>query len=450
MTEKEAANAVAVDSKPSVVFDRDRVRVWRGDCRDVLATLADASVDAIVTDPPYDLTGAGAGGFMGKAWDATGIAFNVDMWRQCLRVLKPGGHLIAFGGTRTSHRMVCAIEDAGFEIRDTIEWLYSGAVKAHDVSKQIDKNAGVKRERVVNPRWAERYPNGPGGNKSGGDHAATIHQLKHVSGNPLEMTLPATDAAKEWAGWYTALKPAHEPAVLARKPFDETVAENVLTHGTGAMNIDACRVQFANAEDERESKAKNQHGSFGSGPRDNKIFGDVTSDRANYVATGRWPANVILGCACEGDVHDPECAVALLDAQGGVTTSRPGQPRRAAAGPGWGMTATGTEYADMGGVSRFYYCAKASPAERGDYNTHTTVKPVALMRYLCRLVTPPGGIVLDPFAGSGSTLIAALKESFQSIGIEREAEHVEIVTTRLSEATAQGDLFRNLAPGDDG
>lgn len=391
-------------------YSDDHVTLYHGDCLDVLATLPDASVDSVVTDPPYEL------GFMGKGWDATGIAYNVTVWRECLRVLKPGGHLLAFGGTRTWHRLAVAIEDAGFELRDSIAWLYgSGFPKSLDVSKAIDKAAGAERTEVIGPRrWAGRMPNG-GALCQMNDDAWVAKTDAEIGGE----TAPATPDAERWQGWGTALKPAFEPIVVARKPLAGTVAANVLAWGTGALNIDACRV---------EGEAQ----PFGNGTkRTAGIMGD-SEPRGPWSATaaGRWPANVVLD----------ERAAAELDRQSGESSSRVGKPRGAASGEGWGMTATGAEYADTGGASRFFptfrYEAKAPTSERPRVGgiAHPTVKPLDLMRWLVRLVTPPGGVVLDPFAGSGTTLEAAIVEGFRCIGIEREADYLPLIDQRVARA----------------
>lgn len=393
-------------------FERSDVRVYLGDCREVMRTFADASVDAIVTDPPYEL------GSMGKRWDATGIAYDIDVWRECLRVLKPGGHLVAFGGTRTYHRMTCAIEDAGFEVRDCLAWMYSsGFPKSKNVSLAIDKSEGMPNRGRAIPT-ASRFQNGTD---------------QHLTSNPVDEYAAKTDAARQWQGWGTALKPAFEPAVLARKPLISTVAANVLAHGTGGLNIDGTRIAHANADDLAKHKAmvdavKSRGGSMGNSWKNSSDLAN-----ANEVnSAGRWPANVLL---------DEEAAL-MLD---NVTGEAP---------------------------ARFFYTAKASRSEReeglreeglreevcssfrggGDNpvsalftktarNTHPTVKPLDLMRYLCRLVTPPGGIVLDPFAGSGSTLIAAYQEGFAAIGIEREEQYLEIIRGRVNGATKQQRLF---------
>jgi site-specific DNA-methyltransferase (adenine-specific) len=369
-----------------------------GDCREVMAGMADGSVDAIVTDPPYEL------GFMGKSWDASGIAYDLDVWRQALRVLKPGGHLLAFSGSRTYHRMVCAIEDAGFEIRDQIMWLYgSGFPKSHDVSKAIDREAGAER-RVIGekPQTGAKFKLTQNLIDNGG-----FNDPDRVSYN---ITAPATPEAEQWAGWGTALKPAHEPIVVARKPFKGTVAANVLAHGTGALNIEGCRVGT-------EGGCKGD----GSSDPSNGILGNGLNGWSvtRIDGLGRWPANLI---------HDGSDEIT----------------------------------SGLGEAARFFYCAKASKRDReegldgfeerrvfGDggasldgisntrgprANHHPTVKPTDLMRYLCRLVVAPGGIVLDPFTGSGSTGKAAVLEGFQFIGIELSEEYSAIARARIQNA----------------
>ena len=345
----------------------------QGDCLDRLRALPDASVDSVVTDPPYGLA------FMGKRWDYD--VPSVEVWAECLRVLKPGGHLLAFAGTRTQHRMAVRIEDAGFDIRDMIAWVYgSGFPKSLDVSKAIDKAAGV--ERVV-----------VGKEKNWG--AATAADGKTAYGDYAggwSVTAPATDAARQWQGWGTALKPALEPITVARKPLAGTVAANVLAHGTGGMNVDGCRI----GDDVTVTARNGNSGAHGRYGKDDRIF-----TRENPPS--RWPANFI---------HDgsPEATDLLGDA------------------------------------ARFFYTAKTSKAERGDNNHHPTVKPIDLMRYLCRLVTPPDGLVLDPFTGSGSTGCAAMLEGFRFYGIERESEYVAIATARIAHWARQADAVQVALP----
>jgi len=357
-----------------------------------MAEMPDNSVDSIVCDPPYEL------GFMGKAWDASGIAYDQEVWRQALRVLKPGGHLLAFSGSRTYHWMACAIEVVGFEIRDQIMWVYgSGFPKSLNVSIAIDKAAGAMGHRGKRVSVA-------GNRTQGGEdvpHASTVDAHE-----------PITDAARRWSGWGTALKPAHEPICVARKPLAGTVAANVLKHGTGAINVDGCRVG-----DDATIRPNGPIGYHGGG-----------TGGTGGSASGRWPANFI---------HDGS--------------------EEATAG--------------LGEAARFFYCAKASRSDREEgcdelpprtgaeavereegsagtkspgagagrtattiHNHHPTVKPTDLMRYLVLMVTPPGGTVFDPFMGSGSTGKAAALEGFNFIGIEMNEDYLAIARARINAA----------------
>ena len=412
-----------------------KVTLYAGDCREAMAEMAENSVDAIVTDPPYGLE------FMGKEWDKLLVRERDAAYPSCrhahgpnaylagmkaqewhytwavaaLRVLKPGGHALVFGGTRTFHRLTCALEDAGFEIRDCLSWLYgSGFPKSLDVSKAIDKAAGAERE-VVGKRTDGRYAHGfSDAAKKALGVAVAAEDESGFTGEMGQITTPATDAARQWDGWGTALKPAWEPVVLCRKPLTGTVAANVQEWETGGLNIDGCRIGIEAADD---IHAKNPHtlGTIGA----KGIYGD--GEPTLYaVPAGRWPANLLLD----------EEAAAMLDAQSGEGVSRVGQPRHGASGEGWGLTHTGAEYGDSGGASRFFYCAKASSAERNG-SKHPTVKPLDLMRYLCRLVTPPNGLILDPFAGSGTTLEAAHLEGFRCVGIEMSEEYCADVERKL-------------------
>lgn len=400
----------------SLHYEDGGLRLWHGSNRDILPTFADASFDSIVTDPPYEL------GFMGKGWDSTGIAYDVDVWRECLRVLKPGGHLLAFGGSRTWHRMAVAIEDAGFEMRDSIAWLYgSGFPKSMSVSKAIDAtllHGGSNSRRI-----REANESRPGEGRIG----SALPQ-NGIMGAPAEARVSrdeaATDEAREWDGWGTALKPAFEPIVVARKPLRGTVAANVLAHGTGALNIDATRTPSTDSQlAEKYASVQN------AGARQNSVYGSDERSREGSAPHdgGRWPTNVLLD-------HSQADA---LDVQTGVSRSRIGKPRGAAAGEGWGMTKTGAEYDDEGGASRFFptfrYEAKAPTSERPNVEgtVHATVKPLALIRWLVRLVTRPGGRVLDPFAGSGTTGEAALLEGMEVDLIELEADHLPLILARV-------------------
>jgi DNA modification methylase len=567
----------------SPFFADDSVELWHGDCLDVMASLPDASIDAVVTDPPYGLE------FMGKEWDAPwrttgdvvtdpadvggfqdgnggnpysrsrirfGIGAGFQQWceqwaTECLRVLKPGGHLLAFGGTRTWHRLACAVEDAGFELRDSIAWLYgSGFPKSLDVSKAIDKANGRKFEdRYALGRHIKEQREAAGltradvnawfGYRDGCEHwerqdpagarvptladwqvlrdrlglsdehllliereeaeravvgaSAWTNSAKHfVPGEDhtqrlqLNITAPATPAARQWQGWGTALKPAFEPIVVARKPLAGTVAGNVLAWGTGAINVDGCRV---------ESSTPVQKGAGSYGFADDRTHGYVLGAGREYQSAGRWPTNVVL----DGDAADE------LDRQSGTSVSRAsaGRNGRDEAEATWGLRRTADEvrgHDDSGGSSRFFpvfrYEAKAPTAERprvkaegggngrqnyGGYKVkacdecgrrwpsnepqpcghdawtwqepldrepdtvaHPTVKPLALMRWLVRLVTPPGGTVLEPFAGSGTTAEACVIEGFRCIAIEREAAYLPLIVARLTKPI-QPDLFGGAA-----
>ena len=403
------------------------MRIERGDCLVVLGTLEESSVDAVVTDPPYEL------GFMGKAWDASGIAYRVELWREVLRVLKPGGHLLAFGGTRTSHRMVCAIEDAGFEVRDSVLWLHGqGFPKSLDVSKAIDKGAGVERA-TLGPLQSVADHNLPG----------TGAQFRNIAekGGARKLvptaTVPATPLAEKWQGFGTALKPAHEPVCMARKPLAGTVAANVAKHGTGALNIDGCRIDVPPDDTNHFGPSV----AFGKGKT--RVYGDGLGGRPtpNLSASGRFPANVIL---------DPDAA-AELDAQSGDRPSGAVLPYERATRNfnAFGRPppkSTSIHEASTGGASRFFYVAKPSRRERGEGNVHPTVKPIALMRYLVRLVTPPGGLVLDPFAGSGTTGIAAKLEGFRFLGVEQDAAYAAIARRRIAGAKPEPEKKPKAKP----
>jgi DNA modification methylase len=367
--------------------------LYLGDCLEILPTLG--KVDAVVTDPPYGLA------FMGKKWDYD--VPSQDVWAECLRVLKPGGHLLAFAGTRTQHRMTVRIEDAGFEIRDMIAWVYgSGFPKSHNLKD-------------------------------------------------------------EWQGWGTALKPALEPITVARKPLAGTVAANVLAHGTGAINVDGCRVEGAPPSVPQPKLGARERVKYGFGT-------GIGRNGEMSQASGRWPANLI---------HDGSDEVV---AGFPASVARPVKPEKigvSGSGEKRGMFGQGSvvqsgHYDTETSAARFFYCAKASKKDRDEgldtapkpfvqfqtangtsgkpsslsegrnteyRNTHPTVKPTELMRYLCRLVTPPGGVVLDPFMGSGSTGKAAVLEGFRFIGIEREPSYFDIACRRIEAAYKQPDLF---------
>ena len=410
--------------------------IHHGDCIETMNAMPPESVDAIVTDPPYGLS------FMQAKWDATPPG--VQWAEACYRVLKPGGHIAAFGGTRTWHRLAVAIEDAGFEMRDSLAWLYgSGFPKSHDVSKAIDKLAGAERE-VVGPyvRLGDSKPYAVNSSAS-----VEIKNARTMG----DITAPATPEAVQWDGWGTALKPAFEPIVLARKPLAEkTVARNVLAHRTGAINIDACRIGL---RDDESAEALQARSGGVRGFADQYVGGKSRGAPPMDISRGRWPANVLL------DHH----AAAWVDEQSGDVKGAVSNGSKAGNGyhGNFGVVDQKPGYADNGGASRFFkvaesdesgaispyfprefddaflYTAKAPKRERPNVDgvQHPTVKPLAIMRWLIRLVTPPGGVVLDPFAGSGTTIEAALIEGFDPVGIEMETDYLPLIQHRIDRAT---------------
>ena len=399
-------------------------QLLKGDCLVTLKTLDDNSIDSVVCDPPYHLQSIvkrfgsenaaeakegsdglfqrASKGFMGKTWDGGDIAFRTDVWKECFRVLKPGGHLIAFGGTRTIHRITCAIEDSGFEIRDMINWLYfSGFPKSHNVSIMLDKQFG------------DMKPRGHGVKHAVGQENLDTPQS---SRDGLAKFEPKTPEAIKWHGWGTALKPSQEPAILARKPLEKglTVAKNMMKFGTGALNIDACRFK---ADDPCWVGPKNEIKiTRSTGPKfrmaheqmDNGGFNDP--DRVHEIVPnplGRWPAN-IYQCAKPGR-QEKESG---LDNLIGMTASEALNRKPDSKGLENAASGSGRTSQDI-------------------KNTHPTVKPTGIMRWLCRLVTPPGGIVLDPFLGSGTTAVSAIQESFNVIGCELTPEYWPIIQGRI-------------------
>jgi site-specific DNA-methyltransferase (adenine-specific) len=372
-----------------------------------MATLPDASVDAVVCDPPYEL------GFMGKSWDASGIAYDVEVWRQAFRVLKPGGHLLAFSGSRTYHRMACAIEDAGFDIRDQIMWVYgSGFPKSLDVSKAIDKAAGAEREVVGSYKGASNIGKGTP-NSYIVDRAGTS--------TDVVITAPATNAARQWSGWGTALKPAHEPICMARKPLIGTVAANVLAHGTGAINVDGCRVSSSDGYEKAWDRPVSTNIGAHGGAYITTGEQHTVDISANKPEGGRWPANFI---------HDgsDEATAGLGEAARFFYTPKAGREDRDEGLDAFELVRTGGMQATADG-SMLTGAGNERTTARA--NIHPTVKPTDLMRYLCRLVTPPGGTVLDPFTGSGSTGRGAVLEGFDFIGCELSPEYAEIARARI-------------------
>ncbi len=402
-----------------------------GDCLDVLRELPDNSIDSVVTDPPYGLSKepdieevltkwvAGedythrGGGFMGKTWDS--FVPGPSIWREVYRVLKPGGHALVFAGTRTQDLMTVSLRLAGFEIRDVIEWLYfSGFPKSLDVGKAFDKRAGAKREVVGQYSVTRDFRDISGGRY--GDK--TVNSKAHV----VSITAPATDIAKKWDGWGTALKPAHEPIIMARKPLVGTVAENVERFGTGAINIDGCRIG--------DEKIVNKPPSYRGKTGEFVLAGTPYTQEKLEINTGRFPANCVT-------LEDDQFYSKYFNITPPELSKKASKKDR---NSDWRGEEIGLEPKDSGSlVASTRGQLKDLRISNPEYerkvpknaNFHPTVKPTDLMAWLVRLVTPPGGIVLDPFAGSGSTLVAAKREGFQYIGIEREAEYVEIAKARV-------------------
>ena len=411
-----------------------------GDCRDVLRTIPDNSIDSVVTDPPYALVSIvkrfgspnaapakgndaymrASAGFMGKTWDTGETAFSVEFWAEVLRVLKPGGHVAAFGASRGYHRMACAIEDAGFEIRDSLMWVYgAGFPKSQNVSLTLDKKAGAIGHLAKSFNM-----------KGGGDRSDEFAE------NGRDFSIrhqPATDAAREWQGWGTALKPAFEPIVLARKPLSEsTVAANVLRWRTGALNIDGCRIETTEALKGSSVQNDMRGGKFASGHHPN--CGDIPAFRQS--ALGRWPANV-----CHDGSDEVVAAFPNSNGQNGSVSG--GKPSSLTKNvfSARNRVAFGNRN-DTGSAARFFYSAKASKADRAG-SKHPTVKPISLKEWLAVLITPPGGTILDPFAGSGTTGAAARNKGFNCVLIEREAEYVADIRRRLQMSAARLALPRD-------
>jgi site-specific DNA-methyltransferase (adenine-specific) len=435
-----------------------RWTLHHGDCLAWLRTLPSESVDSVVTDPPAGIA------FMGKHWDgdrggrAQWVAWLAEVMRECLRVLKPGGHALVWSLPRTEHWTACAVEDAGFEIRDGVYHLCAqGWPKSLDVSKAIDAAAGAEREVVGRRVYANGCsPVDTASTREADDgwHRPWMDDAESLA-DKRSITAPATDDAKRWQGWGTALKPAVERWVLARKPLVGTVAANVLAHGTGALNVDGCRVacDSRRAIESRGDKGKAVN-SYGDGKSGSRAVGET--------ALGRWPANVVLSHAetC-GDECDPACPVRELDAR--TSTLRGDVPaksqrvstgRRGATYSPQGRREMPPPYTDEGGASRFFpvfhpfgYFGKAkSKSQRGGENRHPTVKHLDLMRWLVRLVTPRGGLVLDAFGGSGTTGCAALLEGMRFAGAEQDAEHHALACKRLAAAEVGGTAVRTVEP----
>lgn len=439
------------------------MKIILGNSLEKLKELEDNFIDSIVTDPPYEL------GFMGKKWDNTGIANNVDLWAECLRVLKPGGHLLAFSGTRTYHRMAVAIEDAGFEVRDMIEWVYgSGFPKSLNIGKAVDKLQGNERQIIGEQNGAR---NGNGNNNDYGTYG---------SADDGKFTL--TKGTSKWEGWGTALKPAHEPICMARKPLAEkNVAENVLKWGTGGINIDESRVEASNTKELYRKPTEYKNISPSAGMNTSKIRGSVTDD---YLK-GRFPANLLHDNSDEVRECFPETGKG--NGKGVYNYNGTEYNNKDTSMFNGDKPQAPSNFNDSGSASRFFksiiYNPKASKAERnkgcegleekqttggggltaelredgnletssagGKYgsikavstNSHPTVKPIALMEYLIKMVTPKGGTVLDPFMGSGSTGVAAKKNGYDFIGIDMTPEYIEIAKARINATEIENRLI---------
>ncbi len=410
----------------------EKYKIYNMDCIEGMKQIESNSIDSIVTDPPYEL------GFMGKSWDASGIAYNVEMWKEAYRVLKPGGHLLSFGGTRTYHRMACAIEDAGFEIRDQIQWVYgSGFPKSLNIGKAIDKLQGTKREVISEGR-------------SGKTSRAYQSEEQTTAGEYV-----VDKGTSEWEGWGTALKPANEPICVARKPLAEkTVAENVLKYGTGGINIDECRIGYLNEKDKKDAISIRPETSNSKGFQtysENEHSDNFSRGIERNNLTGRFPANVIhdgsdevlelfpeLGKSAGGRIGKKDKSNIDFGLSGNYIKGDPG-------------------FGDSGSAARFFYCAKASKSERNAgldgfedpyqrnksvaRNNHPTVKPLKLMEYLVKLVTPKGGVCLDPFIGSGTTAVACKKNGFNYLGFDMTKEYVEIAEARIKSTEYQKKLL---------
>ena len=379
----------AIVEPPAPVQSDFNFTLLKGNCLEKLKELPDNSIDSIVTDPPYEI------GFMGKGWDDSGIAFNVELWRECYRVLRHGGHMVAFSATRTVHPMGVAIAKAGFEIRDMISWLYfSGFPKSHDVSKGIDRHLGAERE------IAGKGSAGLGKSARGGS--------AHDGGfkSDYNITKPATPEAQQWEGWGTALKPSYEPAILARKPLEKglSVAENVLKHGTGAINIDACRFAYGDPcwVGPQEEYSINKLENFSNFGQEKK----PDYEQINHTS-GRWPAN-IYQCP-KASRSEREAGLEHLQGKSGFEAVDRNEGSAGLDNPRAGAGRTANQVK----------------------NFHPTVKPIGVMRWLCRLITPPNGTVLDPFLGSGTTAISACLEGFDAIGCEMTEEYYPIIEGRI-------------------
>lgn len=439
-------------------YNENDYELYKGKMQDVLSTFEENSIDSIVCDPPYELN------FMGKGWDNSGVAFQPDTWKHCYDVLKEGGYLLAFGGSRTFHRIACAIEDAGFEIRDTIMWLYgSGFPKSMNIGLAIDKKNGVESKIIGKLKGAGSV----GKNNAGNDTFIAKNQYE-------DGTYDLKKALNEWSGWGTALKPAYEPIIVARKPFKGSLVDNVIKNGVGGINIDECRVAFENTPNPATNPLYRKQANYKLPEKGQQSNGAVsfTSSKNDVSELGRFPANVILTYD-ETDFYEVCGGMPDTKSNGGKTS----MPKMNSQSDGINVYNFGKKNADRietgyiapadeGSASRYFYCAKASKKDRDEglelfesfdvgvgalrdgnrnntipkKNIHPTVKPVELMQYLVRLVTPKGGTIMDCFMGSGSTGKAVMFENrernanYKFIGVEMTEEYLPICHSRIDYA----------------
>jgi site-specific DNA-methyltransferase (adenine-specific) len=363
-------------------YDKDGITIYNGDCLDVTKFFNNETFFGIITDPPYEI------GFMGKNWDSSGIANNIDLWRNCLNILKPGGHLLAFSGTKNYHRMASAIENAGFEIKDMLEWIYStGFPKNLDIGKSVDKLQGNKREFITNSH------------RTTASSSNTSH--KYGFGEKTNGNFTITRGFSDWEGFGTALKPAHEPICLAKKQISEkTISKNILVNGTGGLNIDGCRIP---------GREKNQNKGA---KKTSNTFGKINSEKEfnKYsIDLGRFPANIICTDEALDNKQNSNSKFFNIDV-----------------------------WAEKNGLLQF---PKANKKDKGNKNFHTTVKPIHLMAWLIKLITQKNDLILDPFMGSGTTLVAAKKLKRRAVGIELSEQYCQIAVNRLENTLDQGTLF---------
>ena len=437
-------------------------KLYNGNMLDMLQVIEKESIDSIVCDPPYELN------FMGKGWDNSGIAFNPETWKKCYEVLKPGGYLLAFGGSRTYHRIAVAIEDAGFEIRDTIMWLYgSGFPKSMNIGLAIDKKNGVESEVI-----------GIGQSGSSDTHTRTMNSETKDGKSAFGGEYEIKRATNKWNGWGTCLKPSFEPIIIARKPFKGSLVDNVIKNGVGGLNIDECRIEAIDKEELQKNWINRKVPAGFNGDKSGIYGSGKTNDTKKYTPTGRFPANTILTYdendfdeVCGGFPNTKSVKSARGGARNDGTTVYNKIPRNIEMNYECGFN-------DSGSASRYFYCAKASKKDRDEgldefqnvsgaditgrkegsaglvmeggkqnpfagkaspnnRNTHPTVKPTELMQYLVRLVTPNNGTILDPFNGSGSTGKAVMYENkerdknYKYIGIELTEEYLPIAKARI-------------------